>query len=95
MNAQKMVIICVNTINYSNFVFVCLTTEIFVSRYILYTKKGDIMEEKKFVSIDEMKDKLEEYGNKAIWKNIEGIGNWKDRVAYRQLFFLAEGNLDD
>lgn len=48
----------------------------------------------KFLSIDEMKDKIEEYGSKAIWQSIERIGNWKDRVAYRQLFFLAGGELD-
>jgi len=52
-------------------------------------------EEKKFISIDEMKDKLEEYGHKTIWHNIEGIGNWQDRIAYRQLFFLAGGELGD
>jgi hypothetical protein len=53
------------------------------------------VEEKNFVSIDEMKDKLAEFGNKEIWKNIEKIGNWRDRVMYRQLFFLAGGSLED
>jgi hypothetical protein len=53
------------------------------------------MEEKKFVSIDEMKDKLEEFGQRVIWQNIEKLGNWQDRVVYRQLFFLAGGNLDE
>jgi len=51
-------------------------------------------EEKKFVSIDEMKEKLEGFGEKAIWQSIEKIGNWQDRVAYRQLFFLAGGSLE-
>jgi hypothetical protein len=51
--------------------------------------------ENKFVSIDEMKDKLAEFGDKIIWHNIEKIGNWKDRVMYRQLFFLAGGSLED
>jgi hypothetical protein len=53
------------------------------------------MNEREIISLDEMKDKLEEYGHKAIWHNIEGIGNWKDRVAFRQVFFLAGGNLDE
>lgn len=53
------------------------------------------MEDRQMISIDEMKDKLEEYGQKAIWHNIEGIGNWKERVAFRQLFFLAGGSLDE
>ena len=51
--------------------------------------------ERKFISIDEFKEKLEAVGDKEIWKAIEGIGNWKDRVAYRQLFFLAGGSLED
>jgi hypothetical protein len=50
--------------------------------------------EEKFVSIDEMKDKLEEYGSKIIWQKIEKIDNWQSRVAYRQLFFLAGGSLE-
>jgi len=53
------------------------------------------MEEKKFVSIDEMTEKISEYGAKVIWQNIEKIGKWQDRVAYRQLFFLAGGELGD
>jgi len=53
------------------------------------------MEERKMISIDEMRDKLEEYGHRAIWHNIEGIGNWRDRVAYRQVFFMAGGSLED
>ena len=53
------------------------------------------MADKKFVSIDEMQDKIEEYGEKALWQNIEQLGNWKDRVAYRQLFFLAGGSLEE
>lgn len=53
------------------------------------------MEEERFVSIDEMKEKLEEFGAEMIWQNIEKIGNWRDRVAYRQLFFLAGGTLDE
>ena len=51
--------------------------------------------ENKFVSIDEMKEKLAEAGDKMVWNNIERLGKWQDRVAFRQLFFLAEGNLDD
>jgi len=51
--------------------------------------------ERQMISIDEMKDKLEKYGHKAIWHNIEGIGNWQSRIAYRQLFFLAGGSLDE
>ena len=53
------------------------------------------MNDRQMISIDEMKDKLEEYGHKIIWQNIEKIGKWQDRVAYRQLFFLAGGSLDD
>jgi hypothetical protein len=51
--------------------------------------------EKRFVSIDEMKEKLDEYGNKTIWLNIEKIGNCQERLAYRQLFFLAGGELGE
>jgi hypothetical protein len=51
--------------------------------------------DKQFISIDTMKEKLGEVGDKMIWQNIEKIGNWRDRVAYRQLFFLAGGSLDD
>ena len=50
--------------------------------------------ENKFVSIDEMKEKLEEFGSKIIWQNIEKIGKWQDRVMFRQLFFLAGGSLE-
>ena len=46
-------------------------------------------------SIEEMKDKLEEYGSQQIWLNIEKIGNWKGRVAYRQIFFEAGGTLKE
>jgi len=53
------------------------------------------MEEKKFVSIDEMQEKLAEFGNKQVWLSIEKIGKCQDRLAYRQLFFLAGGNLDE
>jgi len=51
--------------------------------------------DRQFISIDEMKDKLGEVGNKMIWQNIERLGNYKDRIAYRQVFFLAGGSLDD
>lgn len=51
--------------------------------------------EKKFVSIDEMTEKISEYGAKAIWLNIEKLGNWQERTAYRQLFFIAGGSLDE
>jgi hypothetical protein len=53
------------------------------------------MNERQMISIDSMREKLEEYGHKAIWHNIEGIGKWQDRIAYRQMFFLAGGNLDE
>jgi hypothetical protein len=53
------------------------------------------MNERQMISIDEMKDKLEEYGHKSIWHSIEGIGNWKDRICFRQVFFLAGGSLDE
>ena len=51
--------------------------------------------DKQFISIDEMKDKISEYGSKAIWQNIEKIGNWQERSAFRQVFFLSGGNLED
>lgn len=53
------------------------------------------MNDRQMISIDAMKEKLEKYGQKAIWKNIEGIGNWRDRVGFRQVFFLAGGSLDE
>jgi hypothetical protein len=71
-------------------------TEIFGKRYILYIKKGGKMDkQERGISIDEMKEKLAEFGNKAIWQGIERIGYWKDRVAYRQVFFLAGGSLEE
>jgi hypothetical protein len=51
--------------------------------------------DKQFVSIDEMKEKIERFGAKRIWQNIEKIGNCQERVAFRQLFFLAGGSLED
>ena len=53
------------------------------------------MENKRDISIDEMKEKIEQVGDKMIWQNIERIGNWQERLAYRQVFFLAGGSLDD
>ena len=53
------------------------------------------MNERQIISIDEMKDKIKKYGHKAIWKSIEGIGKWQDRIAFRQIFFLVGGNLDE
>jgi len=50
---------------------------------------------KRFVSIDEMTEKISEYGARAIWLNIEKLGNYQERIAYRQLFFLAGGELDE
>jgi hypothetical protein len=52
------------------------------------------MEDRQDISIDEMKNKIEDLGGKAIWVAIEKIGNWQMRVAYRQVFFLAGGSLD-
>jgi hypothetical protein len=51
--------------------------------------------EKKFISIDEMQEKLAEVGDKMVWQNIERLGKWQNRVAFRQLFFQAGGNLDE
>jgi hypothetical protein len=51
--------------------------------------------EERFVSIDEMKEKLGEFGNRQVWLSIEKLGKWQDRVAFRQLFFLAGGNLEE
>jgi len=53
------------------------------------------MEEKRLVSIDEMKEKLEEFGAKQIWQSIEKIGKCQDRIMFRQLFFLAGSSLDE
>jgi hypothetical protein len=50
--------------------------------------------EENLISVEEMKSKLEESGNKALWGAIERISNWKGRLAYRQIFFLAGGSLD-
>jgi len=51
--------------------------------------------DKREISIDEMQEKLEEFGIKTIWQNIEKIGNWQERIIYRQVFFQAGGSLDD
>jgi hypothetical protein len=50
--------------------------------------------DKQFLSIDEMKERLEQYGHKQIWLSIEKINNWQERIEYRQLFFIAGGSLD-
>lgn len=50
--------------------------------------------EENLISVDEMKSKLEELGASVLWGHIERIGNWKGRLAYRQIFFLAGGSLD-
>jgi hypothetical protein len=52
------------------------------------------MEEKKIISVEEMKDKIEESGSRLIWLAIEKIGYWQDRIAYRKIFFQAGGSLD-
>lgn len=49
----------------------------------------------KEISIDEMKEKLAQFGDRQVWLSIEKIGKCQDRVAYRQLFFLAGGELED
>ena len=46
------------------------------------------------ISIEEMQSKIGEYGAKTIWLNIERIGDYQSRVAYRNVFFLAGGSLD-
>jgi hypothetical protein len=43
------------------------------------------------IDVEEMKDKIEQYGNLEVWKTIENIKYWKDRVKCRQYFFLAGG----
>lgn len=50
--------------------------------------------DKQFLSIDEMKEKIDIFGDKTIWLEIEKISNYQDRISYRQVFFLADGNLD-
>jgi len=51
--------------------------------------------DKKMLSIDEIKDKIFKLGCKKLWESIEKIGNWQERIAYRNLFFLAGGSLDE
>ena len=51
--------------------------------------------DKQELSIDEMKEKLESYGNKHIWKSIEAIKDPLERLSFRQLFFIAGGSLDE
>jgi hypothetical protein len=51
--------------------------------------------DKQFISIEELQDKIFKLGSQVMWGEIEKINNWQDRVAYRQLFFLAGGSLDD
>jgi len=46
------------------------------------------------LSINEMEDKIGEHGDNAVWQGIERVSNLKDRLAYRQLFFLAGGDLE-
>lgn len=47
------------------------------------------------MTIEEMEQRIEQYGHKAIWQTIEKMNNWQDRVMYRFLFFKAGGSLDD
>ena len=46
------------------------------------------------IDLDLMKEKIEQSGSRVIWTAIEKLGNWKARVAYRNVFFLAGGSLD-
>ena len=48
-----------------------------------------------FISIDEMREKIEVCGSKGVWSMIEKVGDWKSRTAYRQVFFLADGVLGE
>ena len=47
------------------------------------------------ISIDGMRDKIEQCGHKAVWLAIEKIGKWQDRVAFRTVFFMAGGELEE
>ena len=47
------------------------------------------------ISIDGMREKIEQCGHKGVWLAIEKIGKWQDRIAFRQVFFLAGGELED
>lgn len=51
--------------------------------------------EKKFLSIEEMQEKIGQFGDRTIWQNIESLSNWQERIAFRQLFFIAGGNLEN
>ena len=53
------------------------------------------MESKKFLSIEQMKDDLEELGNKQVWSAIETIKDPLERIAFRQLFFICGGDLGE
>lgn len=46
------------------------------------------------LTIEGMKERIEQSGSQAIWNSIEQIGNWKLRVMYRQLFFLSGGTIE-
>lgn len=48
----------------------------------------------RILSIDEMKERIEIYGKREIWVTIEKLDNCLTRLAYRQLYFLAGGDLD-
>jgi hypothetical protein len=51
--------------------------------------------ENRITTIEEMELRLEQYGHKAIWETIEKIGQWQDRIAFRQIFFLAGGKFGE
>jgi ADP-dependent phosphofructokinase/glucokinase len=50
--------------------------------------------DKKFTSLEEMQEKLEQFGSKEIWRRIENIANPFDRIIMRQIFFNAGGTLE-
>jgi len=51
--------------------------------------------DKKFLSIESMQELLEIKGSREVWRIIEAIPNWQDRIANRQLFFMAGGSLEE
>lgn len=44
-------------------------------------------------TIEKLREKIKQYGNRTVWLNIEQIKDPIKRVHYRGLFFLADGEL--
>ena len=53
------------------------------------------MEKRTNMTIEEMTEGLEHYGNRRVWLGIEQIKDPIERIQLRAVFFSAGGSLDE